>query len=80
MTPLQHLRVLEPLLNTNTTYQDTSYVSINTFDADAVRNLLLPENASQVMDRLLDERLVEEDPFQASMGLVWMQNVGLIQQ
>ncbi|KAE9394876.1 hypothetical protein BT96DRAFT_978275 [Gymnopus androsaceus JB14] len=87
MTPLQHLHVLEPLLNANANanaaYQEDNnssspFALINAFDADAVKNLLLPENAGQVMDRLLDEKLAEEDPFQASMGLVWMQRVGLI--
>lgn len=77
MTPLQHLHVLEPLLNAN--QGNTSFASISAFDTNAVANLLSPQSSGQVMDCLLDQQFVEEDPFQASMGLVWMQDVGLIQ-
>ncbi|GAW06488.1 hypothetical protein F5879DRAFT_997028 [Lentinula edodes] len=78
VTPFQHLHVLEPILNANRTSQGFLFSPLNTFDVEDVQNLLLPQNTDQVMDRLLDENLVQEDPFQASMGLVWMQRVGLI--
>ncbi|KAJ3937576.1 MAG: hypothetical protein NXY57DRAFT_1057758 [Lentinula lateritia] len=78
VTPFQHLHVLEPILNANRTSQGFLFSPLNTFDVEDVQNLLLPHNTDQVMDRLLDENLVQEDPFQASMGLVWMQRVGLI--
>ncbi|KAJ3867715.1 hypothetical protein EV359DRAFT_78308 [Lentinula novae-zelandiae] len=78
VTPFQHLHVLEPILNANRTSQGFLVSPLNTFDVEDVQNLLLPHNTDQVMDRLLDENLVQEDPFQASMGLVWMQRVGLI--
>ncbi|KAJ4491212.1 hypothetical protein C8J55DRAFT_486217 [Lentinula edodes] len=78
VTPFQHLHVLEPILNANRTSQGFLFSPLNTFDVEDVQNLLLPQNTNQVMDRLLDENLVQEDPFQASMGLVWMQRVGLI--
>ncbi|KAJ3810109.1 hypothetical protein F5876DRAFT_77107 [Lentinula aff. lateritia] len=78
VTPFQYLHVLEPILNANRTSHGSLCSPLNTFDVEDVRNLLLPQNTDQVMDRLLDENLVQEDPFQASMGLVWMQRVGLI--
>ncbi|KAJ4482287.1 hypothetical protein J3R30DRAFT_3699719 [Lentinula aciculospora] len=79
MTPLQHLHVLEPFLNANSATRCFPFSTIDTFDAEDIRNLLLPQNTDEVVGHLLNERLVEEDPFQASMGLVWMQRVGLIQ-
>ncbi|KIK69679.1 hypothetical protein GYMLUDRAFT_518473 [Collybiopsis luxurians FD-317 M1] len=36
------------------------------------------ENRDQVMDYLLNEKLAEDDAFQAAMGLVWLQRVGMI--
>ncbi|KAJ4001664.1 hypothetical protein F5050DRAFT_1241826 [Lentinula boryana] len=72
----RHLHVLNPLLNAARASQGCP---IDTVDTEDVRNLLLSQNTEQVMDRLLDNNLVEEDPFQASMGLVWMQKVGLFQ-
>ncbi|KAJ3982853.1 hypothetical protein F5890DRAFT_1587234 [Lentinula detonsa] len=74
--PFRHLHVLNPLLNATRVSQGCP---IDTVDTEDVRNLLLSQNTEQVMDRLLDNNLVEEDPFQASMGLVWMQKVGLLQ-
>ncbi|KAJ3784618.1 hypothetical protein GGU10DRAFT_388171, partial [Lentinula aff. detonsa] len=68
--PFRHLHVLNPLLNAARVSQGCP---IDTVDTEDVRNLLLSQNTEQVMDRLLDNNLVEEDPFQASMGLVWMQ-------
>ncbi|KAF9077513.1 hypothetical protein BDP27DRAFT_1413229 [Rhodocollybia butyracea] len=74
--PLKHLRVLEPLLNTHSPLQH--YAPICAFDSNLIQNFVL-ENEDQVVDRLLDERLVEEDAFQAAMGLVWLKRQGVIQ-
>jgi hypothetical protein len=35
------------------------------------------ETVDIMMDRLLDERLAEDDPFQATMGLVFLSQLGL---
>ncbi|KAF5389192.1 hypothetical protein D9757_003419 [Collybiopsis confluens] len=79
-TPLKHLSVLKPLLDASGSVErSTSTNKTDTSNVRTTHTLLTPEDQEQIMDRLLDEKLAREDTFQAAMGLVWLNNVGMIQ-